>query len=187
MKKLLALTVALCLFFMSSAFAEYIASDGTPLQLEDFTLKPDAGMLCSVPGENVPGQACLSVFPFIDSGDVSSNFNMYQLPGLEDYTTTDAINQLAQNGKQRYLDSLKDLNATINFIEFKDAVECTISGIPCIYYDYTVDYTYYGQQVIERARRLYFSEKAYCIILNSDSEETIVKMTELLDAILTWN
>ena len=185
MKKALALIVALCLFCMSSAFAEYIASDGTPLQLENFTLNLEAGMIYTA-GERVPDEVYITVFPLVSSGDGYSNFNFVPSanPGN---VTTDMVNTFTKTQKQEYIDALESQGATVNSMEFIDAEDFTISGIPCVLTGYTVDFVYSNQPMIAIGRQLYVGEKGYVITFTSSSEENIWKMTELLETMLTWN
>ncbi len=185
MKKALALIVALCLFCMSSAFAEYVQSDGTLLQLEDFALKLETGMFYTA-NEKVPSELYITVFPLVSSGDGSSNFNFLPLesPGN---ITTEMVNTQNKTNKQEYIKAFEQQGFTINSFEFKDAEDFTIAGVPCVLSSYTADLTRENQSMILTGRQLYIGEKGYTVTFTSVSEESIQKMTELLDAMLIWN
>ena len=118
MKKLLALTVALCLFCISFAFAENVVSDGSPLQLDDFTLNLDAGMVYQL-GEKNTSQVYLAVFPYAASGDGSTNF-IFVPSEPRGTVTADMVNNGAEETKQQIIDNFTALGYTVN-LEFGDS------------------------------------------------------------------
>ena len=187
MKKLFALTVALCLFCGSFAFAESVASDGTPLQQEDFTLNLEAGMIYSIFGEKKPNSPLLLVFPYAAAGDQSSNINFVPTEEIK-AITVEEVRASIETAKQNLSDSLSAQGITVESIEFKDPVDFTISGAPCVLFDSVISITYLSVPMEINMRQFYVGEKGYVITITLySSEADLDKLTELTESMLVWN
>ena len=185
MKKLLALTVALCLFCISFAFAENVASDGSPLQLDDFTLNLDAGMVYQL-GEKITNQVYLTVLPYAASGDGSTNFNFvpFEQRGT---VTADMVNNGAEETKQQIIDNLTAQGFTVN-LEYGEAVEYMLGSTPCVYCDTVMDLAYQSYSMKICQRMLYFGEQGYVVTITVQSgDKAIDPLMEQIGRILSWN
>lgn len=184
MKKLLALTVALCLFCISFAFAENVASDGSPLQLDDFTLNLNAGMVYQL-GEKITNQVYLTVFPYAASGDGSTNINF--VPSERGTVTADMVNYGAEETKQQIIDNLTAQGYTVN-LEFGEAVEYMLGSTPCVYCDTVMDLAYQSYSIKVYQRTFYFGEQGYVVTISVPANaEAIVPLMEQIGRILSWN
>ncbi len=186
MKKLLALTVALCLFCISFAFAENVASDGSPLQLDDFTLTLNAGMVYQL-SEKITNQVYLTVFPYAASGDGFTNFNFVPT-GERGPVTADMVNNSAEQTKQQIIDGLTAQGVTLNSLEYGEAVDYVLGNTPCVYCDIVMDIALQSYPLKTCQRTLYFGEEGYVVTISVPANaEAIDPLMEQIGRILSWN
>ena len=185
MKKLLSLTLALvlCVLCLSAACAEQAVSDGTLLELEDFTLALDAGMVYSI-GDKDSQNIYVTVYPFTTQGDSSSSIG-FTWSGSAYMPTTDEVDANADKIRQSAISGYEAYGITVESLEFSPAVEYTVACVRCAGQD-SVTRLVYQSVSLELTERQFFAANGYIITMAAADTETLDRLTDLLGSILTW-
>ena len=176
------LIVFLLIFTYSIAVAEYV-TDGTDLEMEDFTLDLDQGIIYSR-AEKALLQICLQIYPYAaTTGDTSSiNFvwcgsfdadaeiMKYQIPLME----------------SQYAQQFEPYGITVESVVSNDPVDSTISGTPCVYFDTKLVLAHQSRIITMYQRQYHIGSTGYVITIGASNEALREEMDQLLSSSLAW-
>lgn len=184
MKKLLALVFALCLFCTSVAFAESITSDGSMLELDDFSIQLMSGMVYTVL-DRTPTAVMFKFLPYANLGDTASNINFVWDGAPFDISVEDT-NALRDVRRQNMIEALEAAGYKVNSFVYGDAFDCPIGDEPGVALDSDMSITYMSQTFTVKQRQISIGSKGYVISLSATDTETLEYMTEMLRYMVYW-
>lgn len=185
MKKPVAFFVCLFLIFSAAFAAESYVSDGSPLQLEDFTLSLNAGMRCTL-NPREAGKTLVTVHPYAAENDYAAEFMLLWEGGPLD-CTPESLNETRDTLREDLASGLQGQgNTTVDSIGIGEAYEAVIGSEPCLVLDATVEFTA-RRKVTSCIRLIYFNDRGYIGRVIAETQEKLEDVTGLLDSMLAWN
>ena len=182
MKKLLALAMILCVFCLSFAHAE--TAESSLLELDDFSLALDAGMMYSA-ADKAPQVIMLKVFPFAASGDNSTNIG-FVWAGAPFDASPETMDETREETKQGMIQGIEAAGYSADSVEIGDSYESTIGGEPCVACEMTTVMSFASLSAVIMQRQFTVGTKGYVITISAGDAEALDRATELLDSILSW-
>ena len=179
MKRLLSLTIVLLFAFICSASlaeASMTASDGTPIQMKDFTLALESGMYYQPPAETDP--QLIVVYPGFASADMSIVAVMYD----EANTLNATEESLAEVAESIRKEGLRGAQCTVTGPDTAEMFHknCYVTTIRS-------EEIILGSVVITYSRTYQDPESGYNAIITTDTEERLDAWSEWLNSAFSWN
>lgn len=183
MKKWAALLTVLCLLVAGAACAGDTVSDGTPLDLGDFTLELESGMTYEL---DLNEQVRVSVCPFAADGDNATNYNAG--PSSEAFNLPYSLLLQAKDDiKQATRSSLEASGYVLQSFEMSDPYEATLGGAPCVVFDLDMVLTMSsGSGLTVCQRQYYFSGTGWFFSITALDGESRDRVASVLDGALKW-
>ena len=180
MKKLFAMTLALCLLCVSAAaLAEKTAAtEATKVELDGFTLELTRGELYQTNEKTVNG-IYIMVYPLYASGDTAQNYSFIwagstfdqsvegvqdELPGLEESVRTE----------------LEAHGISMDSFVTEEVYEATLNGTDCIALDYNINMSVSGQTLTVYGREIILGSMGYTITITALTSESRDEITDQL-------
>lgn len=186
MKKLLALAMALCLACLcGAALADAQISDGSPVVLDGFTLNLDKGAAYDV-GAKAAEQVYVTVYPYLASGDQSTNFNAVWAGTTGTITVAD-VRAEVPGLKEQMAKGFEEYGFTLNAIEYSDPADGTLAGEACVVLDSKLSLSLNGQTLDINQRQFYVGGKGFIFTISAGDPETLEGAAARLNAVLAWD
>ena len=182
MKKMIAMLLALCCIVFSclSLAEDYLYTTAEPLESEDYILTLPENTRYKLT-DKVSGIEFMKFFPYSSEGQVRENIQMAWYGHPLEVTTKD-VDKYWQANRTAVLKSLQDSGIRAKSFLSERAYDATLCGQPCI----IINHKMFDGLFYTHLRTIYFTQQGYHLTITAVSEENIQKITDFIDAALTW-
>ena len=182
MKKLLALTLALCLL-CGTALAEI--SNGSRLRMDDFFLNLSKGMEYVQSSKKKADSVILTVYPYAGVEDKATSFNFYW-KGKPYQISVKMLNDMLDKIKKQLVASYEDKGFRVSQVWMGEPYDAYAGGVKCCVLE-TQFRLQSGRETTDVLQRQFFvGSTGYVITLSATDMIRFLGADDVIDRCLRW-